>query len=64
MDVPGWVWALTVGVVIAMLVADYLGHVRAVHEPSLREAARWSAAYVGIAVAVALLPRRLFVDRH
>lgn len=51
MDVPGWVWALTVGVVVAMLVADYVGHVRAAHEPSLREAAAWSAAYVGIAVA-------------
>ena len=55
MDVPGWVWALTGGVVIAMLVADYLGHVRAVHEPSLREAARWSAAYVGIAVAFGIV---------
>lgn len=55
MDVPGWVWALTVGVVVAMLVADYVGHVRAVHEPSLREAARWSAVYVGIAVAFGVL---------
>ena len=44
MDVPGWAWALTVGVVVAMLVADYVVHVRAVHEASLREAARWSAA--------------------
>lgn len=55
MDVPGWVWALTVGVILAMLLADYLGHVRAVHEPSLREAASWSAVYVGIAVAFGVL---------
>jgi tellurite resistance protein TerC len=55
MDVPGWVWALTVAVIIVMLVVDYVGHVRSPHEPSLREAARWSAGYVGVALAFGLL---------
>ena len=55
MDVPGWVWALTVGVVLVMLAIDYLGHVRSSHEPSLREAARWSAAYVGVALVFGAL---------
>jgi tellurite resistance protein TerC len=49
-DVPFWVWALTVAVVVAMLAVDFVGHVRKPHEPSLREAAVWSAVYVGVAV--------------
>src|SRR3954469_11011508 len=55
MDVPFWVWALTVGLILAMLVFDLVGHVRTPHTPSLREAASWSAAYVGIAVVFGLL---------
>src|ERR671929_1708682 len=55
MDVPFWVWALTVGAIVAMLVFDLVGHVRTPHAPSLREAATWSAAYVGIAVVFGLL---------
>src|SRR3954454_8897215 len=55
MDVPFWVWALTVGLILAMLVFDLVGHVRTPHAPTLREAALWSAAYVGIAVVFGLL---------
>ena len=55
MDVPGWVWALTVAVILVMLVVDYVGHVRSPHEPTLRESARWSAGYVGTALAFGLL---------
>jgi tellurite resistance protein TerC len=51
MDVPIWVWALTVGAIVAMLAVDYVGHVRTPHAPSLREATRWSIAYVAIAIA-------------
>ncbi|MGY1715405.1 TerC family protein [Geodermatophilus sp. SYSU D01106] len=50
MDVPFWVWAITVGAIIAMIAFDFVGHVRTPHAPSLREAATWSAAYVAIAV--------------
>ncbi len=50
MDVPGWVWAITVGAILVMLAVDYVGHVRSPHEPTLRESAWWSAGYVGIAV--------------
>jgi tellurite resistance protein TerC len=53
--VPFWVWALTVAVVVAMLAVDFVGHVRTPHEPSLREAAVWSAVYVGVAVAFGVL---------
>lgn len=50
MDVPRWVWALTVLGVGGLLVFDYVFHVRRAHVPTLREAASWSAAYVGVAV--------------
>ncbi|WP_448627973.1 TerC family protein [Geodermatophilus sp. URMC 64] len=55
MDVPFWVWAITVAVIVAMLVFDLVGHVRTPHAPTLREAALWSAGYVGIAVVFGLL---------
>jgi tellurite resistance protein TerC len=54
-DVPFWVWAVTVGAIVAMLVFDLVGHVRTPHAPTLRESAIWSAAYVGIAVAFGFL---------
>ena len=50
MDVPFWVWALTVGLILGMLIFDLVGHVRTPHAPSLRESAIWSGVYVGIAV--------------
>jgi tellurite resistance protein TerC len=55
LDVPSWVWAVTVAAIIGMLVFDFVGHVRTPHAPSMREAATWSAVYVGIAVAFGLL---------
>ncbi|TYP90587.1 TerC family protein [Blastococcus xanthinilyticus] len=55
MDVPFWVWALTVGVIVGMLVFDLVGHVRTPHAPTLRESAIWSAVYVGIAIVFGFL---------
>src|SRR3954452_3056278 len=55
MDVPFWIWALTVGLIVAMLAFDLVGHVRTPHAPTLREAALWSAGYVGVAVVFGLL---------
>jgi len=55
MDVPIWVWAITVGVIIAMIAFDFVGHVRTPHAPSLREAATWSAVYVALAVVFGIL---------
>ncbi len=54
MDAPTWVWALTVLGIVALLVFDFVFHVRKAHVPTLREAAVWSAAYVGIAIAFGL----------
>src|SRR3954471_2552555 len=50
MAVPGWVWLLTVLLIVGLLLFDFVFHVRKAHIPSLREAAVWSAVYVGIAV--------------
>jgi len=55
MDVPFWVWALTVGAIVGMLIFDFVGHVRTPHAPSLRESSIWSAVYVGIAIVFGLL---------
>jgi TerC family integral membrane protein len=55
MDVPFWIWAVTVAAIVGMLVFDFVGHVRTPHAPSLRESATWSAIYVGIAVLFGLL---------
>ncbi len=55
MDVPFWIWAITIAAILGMLVFDFVGHVRTPHAPSLREAATWSAVYVGIAIVFGLL---------
>jgi tellurite resistance protein TerC len=55
MDVPFWVWAVTIAAIVGMLIFDFVGHVRTPHAPSLRESAIWSAVYVAIAVVFGLL---------
>ena len=50
MDVPALVWWLTVVGIIGLLAFDFFFHVRKAHIPTLREAAVWSAIYVGIAI--------------
>ncbi|RFA16773.1 transporter [Subtercola boreus] len=51
MEIPGYVWLLTIVGILALLAFDFFFHVRKAHEPTLKEAAKWSAIYVGIAVA-------------
>lgn len=51
MDVPTWVWGLTIAFIVGLLAFDFFFHVRKAHVPTLREAAVWSALYVGIAIA-------------
>jgi tellurite resistance protein TerC len=50
MQVARGVWWLTTVAIIALLVFDFVFHVRKAHVPSLREASVWSAVYVGLAV--------------
>jgi tellurite resistance protein TerC len=48
------VWVLTVVFIMALLLFDFFFHVRKAHTPTLREAATWSALYVGIAIVFGL----------
>ena len=48
------VWGLTVTFIIGLLLFDFIFHVRKAHIPTLREAAIWSAIYVGIAIIFGL----------
>lgn len=50
MDVPLWVWAVTIAGILALLVFDFYAHVRKPHAPSLTEAGAWSVFYVVIAL--------------
>ncbi len=47
---PLWIWGLTILVIIGLLAFDFFFHVRKAHEPTIREAALWSAIYVGLAL--------------
>jgi tellurite resistance protein TerC len=64
LDVPPWVWIVTVAIILVMLAVDYVGHVRTPHAPSLRESARWSLAYVGIAVVFGFLVWLIWGGRY
>ncbi|MEL4359348.1 MULTISPECIES: TerC family protein [unclassified Luteococcus] len=50
MHVSPLVWGLTVVFIVGLLLFDFIFHVRQAHIPTLREAATWSAIYVGIAI--------------
>lgn len=50
MDVPDWVWAVTIVAIVGLLAFDFVFHVRKAHVPTLGEAAVWSAGHVGIAL--------------
>ncbi|MHC5557404.1 TerC family protein [Kocuria sp. U4B] len=54
MDVSTTVWAVTIVVIVGLLLFDYFFHVRKAHEPQLKEAAIWSAIYVGLALLFGL----------
>jgi hypothetical protein len=53
-EVSPLVWGLTLGAIVGLLLFDFFFHVRKAHVPTLREAAIWSALYVGIAVVFGL----------
>jgi tellurite resistance protein TerC len=50
MDVSGVVWSLTIIGIVGLLLFDFVFHVRQAHIPTLKEAAAWSAVYVGVAI--------------
>lgn len=50
MDVHALGWLALATIIFVMIGVDVVGHVRTPHEPTLSEAARWSLAYVLMAV--------------
>src|ERR687890_1637137 len=54
MDVPSYVWTLTIAGIVGLLAFDFFFHVRKAHTPSLKESATWSAIYVGMALVFGL----------
>ncbi|MFQ6485535.1 TerC family protein [Brachybacterium epidermidis] len=55
MSVSPLIWIITALVIIGLLAFDYIFHVRKAHIPTLREAAVWSAIYVGIALVFGVI---------
>lgn len=55
LTVPLWVWAITIIFIVGLLLFDFVFHVRQAHVPSLKEAAVWSAIYVGVAVLFGII---------
>ncbi|AQP45650.1 TerC family protein [Tessaracoccus flavus] len=54
-NVPLWIWGITIVVILGLLAFDFIFHVRKAHVPTLREAAIWSAIYVGLAIVFGIL---------
>ena len=54
MQVPTYVWALTLAGIVGLLAFDFFFHVRKAHTPTLKESAIWSSIYVGIALLFGL----------
>ncbi len=54
MDVPPFVWTLTIAGIVGLLAFDFFFHVRKAHTPALKESAIWSSIYVGIALLFGL----------
>ncbi len=55
MSEPLWIWGLTILVIIGLLAFDFFFHVRKAHEPTIKEAALWSAIYVALAVVFGIV---------
>ena len=54
MEVPLFVWILTIAGIVGLLAFDFFFHVRKAHTPTLKESAMWSAIYVGMALLFGL----------
>ncbi|WP_414499795.1 TerC/Alx family metal homeostasis membrane protein [Zymobacter sp. IVIA_12111.31 C1] len=50
LQVPGWVWGVTLLVTLGLFVFDFVAHVRKPHAPTLKESAVWSAFFIALAI--------------
>lgn len=49
MNVPAWIWEVTIAGFAAIFIFDFFSHVRKPHAPTMRESALWSVFYIGLA---------------
>ena len=54
MNVPLWVWIVTIAAMVGVIVVDLVLVDRKPHAVSMKEAARWVSFYIGLAVAFAI----------
>ena len=54
MDIPIWLWCVTIGVTTTLLIVDVFVIGRRPHEPSMKELVRGLAFYVGLAILFGL----------
>ena len=57
------IWIITIAAIVGLLAFDYFFHARKAHIPSLKEAAIWSAIYVGLAILFGIM-LWIFTDGH
>ena len=55
MDVHALGWLALAAIILTMIAVDIVGHVRTPHEPTVREAAWWSAGYIAVAVVFGMI---------
>ncbi len=55
MEITPLLWGVTIALIVGLLAFDYFFHVRKAHLPTIREAAVWSAIYVGLALLFGLM---------
>ncbi|MGK4064642.1 TerC family protein [Rothia sp. HC945] len=55
MEIPLIQWVVTLALILGLLAYDFFFHVRKAHEPTIKEAAVWSAVYVGLALLFGLV---------
>lgn len=49
LQVPGWVWGVTLLVTLGLFIFDFVAHVRKPHAPTLKESAVWSVFFIALA---------------
>jgi len=54
-EVHALAWLVLAAIILAMITIDIVGHVRTPHEPTMREAARWSVGYIAVAVVFGVI---------
>ena len=64
MDVPMWVWLATVALIVGLFFFDFYAHLRTPHEPTLKEAATWSAFYLSVAVIFGIVVWTVWDHQH